>query len=315
MSTNKQDEPPTANDPAVRSGAWLESANPTLPGFNPTDMEAVREMPLQSRVDRAIALLKASEPEDGYYLAYSGGKDSDGIKKLCQLAGVKFEARYNQTTIDPPELVRFIKQHHAEVPWNIPEHGNMMHRVANAPKVPPTRAGRWCCEEYKEGGGSGRVKVMGVRAAESAARKRRWFEVSKDWNGDAVICPVVHWSDAQLWEFLRAYEVPYCSLYDEGWTRLGCVGCPLASMENQNREFARWPAFERNWKKAIIANWEKWKDVPNTKTGEPRYHAKFKTGEDFWQWWRTTKRPDYFRGDCQSSMLWSNEPGVADDDV
>ena len=64
-------------------------------------------------------------------------------KALAQLAGVKFESEYNSTTIDPPELIRFLKQHHADVPWNLPEHGNMMTRVATAPKVPPTRAGRW----------------------------------------------------------------------------------------------------------------------------------------------------------------------------
>lgn len=38
----------------------------------------------------AIERLKAFEPEDGYFLAYSGGKDSDCIKILAHLAGVKF---------------------------------------------------------------------------------------------------------------------------------------------------------------------------------------------------------------------------------
>ena len=46
----------------------------------------------------AIERLKAFEPEDGYFLAYSGGKDSDCIKILAQLAGVKFEAVHNLTT-------------------------------------------------------------------------------------------------------------------------------------------------------------------------------------------------------------------------
>lgn len=283
---------------AVLSTGWLA-------GYAPDSLE--------SKVDRAIAILRCCVPPtpEGYYLAFSGGKDSCVVKRLCEMAGVSFDAHYNNTTIDPPELVRFIKREHPDVRWNMPEMA-MLKMVATAPKIPPTRRGRWCCEEYKERGGDGRVRVMGVRAAESAGRAKRWSEVAADTNGELVICPIVHWSDADVWQFLKAYDTPYCSLYDEGWTRLGCVGCPLATAANQTREFERWPGFERAWKKAVIANWEKWKDVPNTKTGKPRYHAKFRSGEDFWQWWRTARAPDYFREDCQSGLLWTNQPGDED---
>lgn len=57
----------------------------------------------------AIERVKAFEPEDGYYLAYSGGKDSDCIKILAYLAGVKFEAVHNLTTVDAPETVYYIR--------------------------------------------------------------------------------------------------------------------------------------------------------------------------------------------------------------
>lgn len=57
----------------------------------------------------AIERLKSFEPEEGYYLAYSGGKDSDCIKILAQLAGVKFKAVHNLTTVDAPETVQYIK--------------------------------------------------------------------------------------------------------------------------------------------------------------------------------------------------------------
>jgi len=45
---------------------------PTLPGFDSTPSEIVSVMPLDERIARAIALLKEYEPEDGYYLAFSG---------------------------------------------------------------------------------------------------------------------------------------------------------------------------------------------------------------------------------------------------
>ena len=132
-----------------------------------------------------------------------------------------------------------------------------------------------------------------MRAAESKSRALRWQEVSKDKNGDKVICPIVYWSDAQLWKFIREYNIPYCTLYDEGFTRLGCVGCPLAGARKQDMEFARWPRYEANWKRAIYRNWENRKDKINGRTGEPVYQAKFKTAEDFWLWWRYGYVPNY----------------------
>lgn len=262
-------------------------------------------------------LLRLHEPEEGYYLAFSGGKDSVAIEYLARLAGVKFDKRYNSTTIDPPELIRFIKKYHPDAIWNFPEMP-MMTMVATAPKVPPTRNGRWCCSVYKEGGGKGRVKVMGVRAAESKRRALNWREIAEDMHGSPTVCPIVYWTDAHVWELIKANNVPYCSLYDEGFTRLGCVGCML-NPGSQDTEFARWPNYERNWKKSIVANWEKWHNVPRQKDGLPRYQAKFKSGEEFWQWWRTAKAPegepdpykemDLFREDCQSGLLWTNQEG------
>jgi phosphoadenosine phosphosulfate reductase len=271
-----------------------------------SERDKVLGMTMQERIDRAVALLRQHEPPEGYYLAFSGGKDSCVIKELAKISGVKFDAWYNNTTIDPPELVRFIKEHHADVKWNQPEHGNMMHRVAERTGPPPTRMARWCCEEYKENLPKDRVGVFGVRADESKARALRWNEFA-EYEIGTVVAPIVFWTDAQVWEFLKSLNIPYCSLYDEGWDRLGCVGCPLASVERQSKEFARWPKYEANWKRAIIANWQKWKDIPNSRTGEPRYQAKFRTGEDFWQWWRTTRAPDYMREECQSGQLWTNQ--------
>ena len=63
------------------------------------------------KVQTAIGRLKAFEPKDRpYWLAFSGGKDSCVILELAKMAGGRFEAHYNCTSVDPPELVRFIKR-------------------------------------------------------------------------------------------------------------------------------------------------------------------------------------------------------------
>lgn len=48
-------------------------------------------------------------------------------------------------------------------------------------------------------------------------------------------------------------EVPHCSLYDEGWHRIGCIGCPMSSSKQKQIENTRYPHVKRNWIKAIKA--------------------------------------------------------------
>lgn len=67
------------------------------------------------KVDSAIRRIKLHEPEEGYYVAFSGGKDSCVVLDLVKKSGVKFDAHFNLTTVDPPEVVRFVKQNHPEV--------------------------------------------------------------------------------------------------------------------------------------------------------------------------------------------------------
>lgn len=187
---------------------------------------------LQEKIDRAIEVLRENEPKDdkGYALAFSGGKDSCVIKQLAMEAGVKFNAFYSMTTIDPPELVRFIKKHHKDVEWLRPKRP-MLIEMSDVKLYPPNQFCRWCCQIYKEQSKNEYLtKVIGVRASESIRRAKRWAEVVQDRNSKKrkFICPIVYWTDDDVWEFIKERNLPYCSLYDEGFKRLGCIGCPLS---------------------------------------------------------------------------------------
>ena len=50
---------------------------------------------IRDKVKEAIQMLKDLEPEEGYYVADSGGKDSDVILQLVKMAGVKFDSHHN----------------------------------------------------------------------------------------------------------------------------------------------------------------------------------------------------------------------------
>ena len=264
--------------------------------------------PLSFKIEQALNLLRLWEPSDGYYLAYSGGKDSGAILRLAQMACVKYEAWYNVTTLDSPELVRFVKNQGSAIHWNRTSE-SLLTKVVSV-KGPPTRLNRWCCAIYKEMGGYGRVKILGVRAEESRTRKGNWKQVSYHRKtGKPIICPVLYWTDADIWSFHAQEKLPYCELYDQGFERLGCIGCPMSGAYGLVRDFNRWPRYEKLWKRAVIAHWDKWHGVP-TRTGTVRWSDGWEDGEAFWRWWKSRKKkPNSNAGSLRQMEL----PGTGDD--
>lgn len=253
---------------------------------------------LQEKVNKSIERLRAFCPEEGYYLAFSGGKDSVVCKALLDMSGCKYDAEYHVTSVDPPELVRFIKKQHPDVHRDIPRYSKEYRneKLAGKPitmwnlipeqKMPPTRIARYCCKYLKESGGDGRMTVTGVRWAESINRKRSQGEVTiqsggkvKEFdessfredprhggliltndNADSrklveqcykrhktTVNPIIDWTDLDVWTFIRSNGIPYCELYDEGFHRLGCIGCPMAQKNGRERGFLRWPVYKSNY--------------------------------------------------------------------
>ncbi len=268
------------------------------------DLFGYEEKGINQLIDESCILLQKMESmaiemhEEGFYVANSYGKDSGLIKSLSIHAGVKFQDYHNQTTIDPPELIYFGRKHHSDCITNKAKI-NMFARIEE--KGLPTRQGRWCCEEYKEQSAKDRVLVLGVRKAESKAREARWEDV-KIWTpnpkkkksgrkniikqAERKICvnPILNYTDAQVWEAHKILDIPYCELYDQGFKRIGCIGCPLASKHNVDREFERYPKFKAGWKRSAIRCWEKRQGKLN-RYGVLYAQNKFKTGEDYFYWW------------------------------
>lgn len=139
----------------------------------------------KDKVEVAIERFRSFEPPEGYFLAFSGGKDSSVILELAKMSGVKFDAHYTLTSVDPPELVRFIKDNHPEVIFDIPKWPEdykdpklagkrmTMWNLIPEKSMPPTRLARYCCERLKESRGEGRFIVTGVRWQESFRRSGR----------------------------------------------------------------------------------------------------------------------------------------------
>lgn len=122
---------------------------------------------LAKKEKRAIEILKTFQPSEAYYGCYSGGKDSDTIYILGKLAGINVEWHHNLTTVDAPETVNYVRSH-KDIIIDKPE--RTMWQLIVDKKFPPTRLYRYCCEELKERGNVGKIKITGVRWAESIKR-------------------------------------------------------------------------------------------------------------------------------------------------
>lgn len=262
----------------------------------------------------AIERLRAFEPKsEPYFLCYSGGKDSDCIRILANLAGVRHDIVNNHTTVDAPETVRYIRSIPG-IKILYPE--KTMWQLIVEKLMPPTRFVRYCCAELKERGGKGRIKVTGIRWAESVNRaknagvvrvigkyktmRKLADEIGADvlesekggliMNDDndrnrrlvehcyrttsTMVNPIVDWTDTEVWEFLRHYGCESNPLYQCGYKRIGCIGCPMSTANRMKKEFARYPkykelyirAFDRmleERKKRGLSNVSGWTDGKN----------------------------------------------------
>ena len=272
-------------------------------------------LPLARKIEYSVDLIRKAErmalrldPKNGFYNTFSGGKDSQCLYHLVKLAGVKAKTHMNLTSVDPPEVIRFVKQHYPDVELIKPKMS--IYEMAKRKHILPTRRFRWCCAEYKEMSGAGKVTLIGVRKEESARRAKKeevsvsikgkrneqtfdqWSEHEEQMvacvggKDKILVSPIMYWTEKDVWEFLNANNIPHCKLYDEGYRRIGCICCPMSNYKSKLRDIERFPHVKRKWLETIqhlIDNGYMNRNFSDAETG--------------FRWWISDKSFDKFYAD------------------
>lgn len=262
---------------------------------------------LQSKIKTSIETIqKAAKLAQNYtgkplVVAFSGGKDSQTVYHLTEAAGVDFEAVYSATTIDPPEVVRFIREHYPSVRFHVPTMS--FWKLVEKTRMLPSRRMRYCCSVLKEATHQGRVTLTGVRREESAKRaNRQVLDINKKprqfdefersdkidvqcfGNGKEKITvnPILDWTETDVWQYLdNVVNVRHCELYDQGRHRVGCLFCPMKARKEIVDDMQRYPHQFERLKKTVAKIAETSKVFPNDPKAFLEWWLSGKSVEDY----------------------------------
>ena len=269
---------------------------------------------LQQKIDASIALIRKGEklallmqPEYGYHVGFSGGKDSQAVLELVKMAGVKYRAVYNVTTNDPPENVYFIRRNYPDVQFSHPE--TTFLRIVEENGM-PIRTTRFCCRFLKERSGVGFATITGVRHFESRnrgryqavtkIRNRKYEAKSLDEMENArfeciggkdkiMVYPILEWTEQDVWDFIDLRGLPHNPCYSTV-KRVGCMFCPFAGKRQLRQYRERYPKFHA----AILRSLQRYIDTHDTD---------FCTAAECYDWWESKLSVEVYKAKKMQTQI------------
>jgi phosphoadenosine phosphosulfate reductase len=59
------------------------------------------------------------------------------------------------------------------------------------------------------------------------------------------VSPLAMWTNKDVWQYLTRYDIPALSLYDQGYTSIGCQPCTALPFDPDNPRSGRWQGKEK----------------------------------------------------------------------
>ena len=83
--------------------------------------------------------------------------------------------------------------------------------------------------------------VTGLRREQWATRSNiRKIEIDHDHGGIVKFAPLADWTEEEVWDYIRANDVPYNELYDKGYKSIGCAPCTRPVADGDDPRAGRW---------------------------------------------------------------------------
>ena len=97
-------------------------------------------------------------------------------------------------------------------------------------------------------------------------------------NKELICNPIYKFTDSEVWEFIRDRKMKYNPLYDQGFKRVGCIGCPFST--HQIQELEMYPKYKEQFIRTFDKMLEKRREI-----GKQDDRGKWTSGEAIYKWW------------------------------
>ena len=205
-------------------------------------------------------------------VSFSGGKDSTVVSHLVRKAlnNPTILHIFGDTTLELPKSYEYVERFKEENPFTpfFEERNEENNFFEMCEEIgPPSRVKSWCCSIFKTGPmgttlanfDENILTFLGVRRLESISRsKYEKVAQSPKILKQMVACPVIDWSDLDIWLYILTENLDFNDSYRQGFARVGCWVCPnngnwsqlLSSIYNA-KEYDKWYNFLIDFAKKI----------------------------------------------------------------
>ena len=116
--------------------------------------------------------------------------------------------------------------------------------------------------------------------------------------GDTVVNPIYEWTDDDIWNYINEMGIETNPLYQMGFNRVGCIGCPMASYKDKVMEFEMFPTYKRAYIRAFDKMVEELKR--RQKVQGAKRNLDWNNGQEVFDWWIQKKRYE-----CDGQMTFN----------